>query len=148
MLASILLLKEHTSLAFNGIRLNVILPAAGNNNFYAFAAVLITPLLGSILFIESSLLWLSKSLNDFTRSFHLIFQLVNIGYLIASVLITILSVFIKTSFSNDWQQLLIRGSLSYNQGLIFVLLVALILLSYINILTKRIKKSIPVISRK
>jgi len=148
MLSSIILLKENTSLAFNGFKLNVILPGTAINNLYAYTAVLATPFLVSILFIESSLLWLNRTLNELARSFNLIFQLVNIGYLIASILITILSVFIKPSLSNDWQQLLSKGNLSYNQGLLLLLVVTVMLLSYINLLTKRIKKSIPVISRK
>ena len=148
MLSSIILLKENTSLAFNGFKLNVILPGTAINNLYAYTAVLATPFLVSILFIESSLLWLNRTLNELARSFNLIFQLVNIGYLIASILITILSVFIKLSLSNDWQQLLSKGNLSYNQGLLLLLVVTVMLLSYINLLTKRIKKSIPAISRK
>jgi hypothetical protein len=148
MLTSVLLIKGQTQVVFNGFKICLILPAAAKDSFIAYAAVLIAPLIGSILFIELSLLWLNKTSSDVSRSFIIIFQLINIGYLIITIFAAILSVLLRLSILNDWQQLFNCGKLTYNQGLVFLLLVTIILLSYINVLAKRIKKSIPVISRK
>ncbi|MDR3626933.1 MAG: hypothetical protein P4L45_08880 [Ignavibacteriaceae bacterium] len=147
-LASALLLKGQTQIAFNGFKICLTLPAAATNVLFAYAAVLITPLAGSVFFIEITLFWLNKTVSDVSRTFIIIFQLINIGYLIITIFTAIISVLLRLSFSTDWLQLLNCGKISYNQGLVFLLLVTIILLSYINVLAKRIKKSIPVISRK
>jgi hypothetical protein len=147
-ITALIFINDHIYILFKGLKLSITFPLTGNNNFFSIATVLLTPLIGSIIFIETSLIWLAKTASERIRSFLIIFQLVNIGYLIFTIFIIIFSVLLKSPVVNEWQTFLNNGNLSNNQKLIFILMMAIILLSYVNILAKRIKKSIPVISRK
>lgn len=135
-------------LSFSGIKLGVNFIAGNVNSFFLLSAVIISPFVFSLLLIEISLYWLSKTANDHLRSSLIVFQIINIGYLIFAVVLGIFSVLLNTTLSTDWSPLLNHPDLSYNQKLIFMFLVMFILLGYINILTKRIRKSIPVINRR
>jgi len=148
LLAAIILIKEHVQLALSGFHFIINLPAPVKNNFFINAVVMITPLLGSIIFIEISLIWFTKSISDWVRSFIVVFQLINIGYLIFILFINIYSILFRPSYTTELLLLLKSANLTYGQQLISILLFSIILFSYINILSKRLKKSIPVISGK
>ena len=148
MLAAVILIKGHIAIIFNGWKLTILLPALGKNNFISYGVVFGTPFIGSIFIIEILLIWFTKTISDRVKSFIIINQLINIGYLIFAIFIIICSILLKSSFTVDLQMLLKYGNLTYIQQLIFILLMALILLAYLNILAKRLKKSLPVPSRK
>ncbi len=145
---AIILIKQNVSIAFDGIKLNIIFPLTNSNSFYIYLVVMITPFVANVLFIEASFVWLNKTFNNHLRSSLIVFQLINIGYLIFAAFIGIFSIIINSSISTEWTTLLNQQNLSYNQRLIFMLLVLVLLLGYINILTKRIKKTMPAVSRK
>ncbi len=147
-ISALLLIKQNISLAFNGISLQISFPMNNQNSFYTYLLVLITPFLTNVLFIEISFIWLNKTVNDHLRSSIIIFQLINIGYLIFAAFIGILSIILDSSYSTEWITILNQENLSYNQKLIFMLFVLILLLGYINILTKRIKRNIPTIKLK
>ena len=147
-LIAYLALGNDVTIRFTGIRLAVDFSIGGISNFFLFAVIIVSPFILSMLFIELSLIWLNRVTNDHVRSSIIIFQLINIGYLIFTAIIGILSIILQTAFPTDWSMLLNSSNLSYNQKLIFMFLVLFILLGYINILTKRIRKSIPVFSKK
>ncbi len=132
---------------FSGIRFDVNFPVNVMTNFFLYALIVVSPFLMSLLLIEISLLVLGKISSDFARSSIIVFQLINIGYLIFAAVIGILSILIQTTFQTDWSTLLNHGGLSYNQKLIFMFFVLFLLLVYINILTKRIRRAIPVIRK-
>lgn len=135
-------------LLLRGITLSVELSADKVQNFFLFTFIIISPFIFSLILVEISLVWLGKVTNDHHRSSIIIFQLINVGYLIFAAVMGIISVLLKDNFSTEWSQLLNHGDLSYNQKLIFMFLIMFILLGYINILTKRIRKSIPVINKR
>lgn len=132
---------------FRGIRLNVEFPAENVKSFFIFSAIIISPFVLSLFLIEITLAVLGRLSSDHVRSAVIVFQIINIGYLIFAAVLGILSVALHTASSSEWSLLLDYGGLSYNQKLIFVFLIMFLLLGYINILTKRIRKSIPVINK-
>lgn len=132
---------------FRGIRLNVEFPVEEVKNFFILSAITISPFIFSLFLLEITLLFLSKVSSEHVRSALIVFQIINIGYLIFAAVLGILSVILRTASSTDWSLLLSYGDLSYNQKLLFVFLIMFILLGYINILTKRIRKYIPVINK-
>ncbi len=147
-IAAHLFINGDVNIKLHGLKLDVILPVGNLNSFFTIAAVTVTPFLACILFIEASFLWLNKASNDHVRGSIIVFQLINIGYIIFASFMGILSVLLPFSFATDWTRFLNDESLSYNQKLIFMFFVLIILLAYINVLTKRIRKSIPVINKK
>ncbi|MCL5030998.1 MAG: hypothetical protein M1480_18480 [Bacteroidetes bacterium] len=146
--SAFLLIKQNVSIAFYGIKLTVSFPFSKSNSSYIYLLVMITPFIANVLFIETAFIWLSKTASDHIRTSLIIFQLINIGYLIFAAFIGIISIILNSSVSTEWTTLLNQENLSYNQKLIFMLFILILLLGYINILTKRIKKSIPAIGRK
>ena len=147
-ISAFILIKQNVSIAFNGIKLTVSFPFSNLNSPYIYLLVMTTPFIANVLFIETAFILLSKTASNHIRSSLIIFQLINIGYLIFAAFIGILSIILNSSISTEWTTLLNHGNLSYNQKLIFMLLVLILLLGYMNILTKRIKKSLPEVGRK
>ena len=147
-LAAHFFINGEVTIIFHGLKLDVILPFDNLNSFFTIAAVTITPFLSCIFFIEASFFWLNKTSNDHVRGSIIVFQLINIGYIIFAAFMGIISILLPFSFATDWTRFLNDESMSYNQKLIFMFFVLIILLAYINVLTKRIRKSIPVINKK
>ena len=147
-LAAHLFINGDVTIVFHGLKLDVILPVGTMNSFFIIAAVTITPFAACILFIEASFLWLNKTSNDHVRGSIIVFQLINIGYIIFAAFMGIISILLPLSFATDWTRFLNDESLSENQKLIFMFFVLILLLAYINVLTKRIRKAIPIINKK
>ena len=142
-----LFLKEKIQIYFIGLHLTVNFPIREIHNFFLYAVLIISPFILSILMVEVTLIWHNKIRNNFLRMAIIIFQLINVGYLIFTAVFGLFSVLLHTTFQTDWSMLLNHGSLSYDQKLLFMFLILFILLGYINILTKRIRKSIPIIGK-
>jgi len=147
-LLAVLLLNEKVNIYFTGIRLAVNFPIKEVHNFYIYIMLIISPFILSILLVEATLIWHNKITNNFLRTSIIVFQLINVGYLIFTAVLGLFSILFQTTFQTDWSMLLSHGELSYDQKLIFMFFVLFILLGYINILTKRIRKSIPIITKK
>ncbi len=143
-----LFLNEKINIYFTGIRLAVNFPIKDIHNFFIYILLIISPFVLSILMVEVTLIWHNRISNNFLRTSILIFQLINVGYLIFTAVLGLFSILFQTTIQTDWSMLLSQGGLSYNQKLIFMFFVLFILLGYINILTKRIRKSIPIITKK
>ena len=135
------------TLEFSGISLNVHIPATIHINEIKNLLIVISPLFASMLFIEFSF-WLSDKTENYNiKSTLIIFLLINAGYLILSVLLGVFSLLLKTPLSNDWKIYFSRGELNYDRQLLYLFMFILLLLGYINIITKRIKRIIPVIRK-
>lgn len=132
---------------FRGIMLDARVPVAELGNLASYTAVFLSPYLLSIVLIEVSLMLLARSSNDRFRSSVIIFQLVNIGYLIFTTVLGILTLLLKATVSTNWSKLMEFGNYTRGQKIIFMFFILILLLTYINILTKRIRKNIPVLSK-
>lgn len=143
--AASILLDTGVVLQISGLSLKVSFPIVTGGIQLKYFFVMLSPLLSSIVFIELSFLLISRTSSEFTRSGVLIFQLINIGYLIFAVILGVISLLLKSTFYGDWNIILENESLSYNQKLLLLFALMLLLLGYINLLTKRVKKFIPTI---
>ncbi len=141
--AVLLLLKQNVALTIHGIKLSINLPFDSSWNILGYVTFMILPYLACVMFIEASFLWLKRSHSEHVKSSIIIFQLINIGYLIFEISFGIVIMLLQSSISNDWTLMLNQLELTYYQKLIFMLGASLLLLGYINILTKKIRKYIP-----
>lgn len=133
---------------FKGIILTAAIPVTKGTGFSAYIFLLALPLILSVLYIETSALTLKKNNNLWLRQGLVIFQLVNLGYIIVNIFIGIISVIARGMFSSSWVRLLEYAEFSYTKQLIFMLIILILLLTYINYSTNRMKKYITIVKEK
>lgn len=133
---------------FNGIILTAVVPLTVGNSFLTYAYLFSIPLLLSFIFIEGSAVALKKIINTNLRTGLVIFQLVNIGFILVNVFVGILSVVLKNSFQSGWSRLLEFSEYSYPKQLVFMLFLVLLLFAYINFASNRLRKYITIFKGK
>ncbi len=133
------------TLELSGIKLNVKIPAAARIGEVKELLIALSPLIASITFIELAFLLSSKTGSYNLKSIFIIYLLMNAGYLILSVLLGVFSLLFKTPLSGDWNIFFLNGELNYDRKLLYLFMFIILLLGYINIITKRIKRLIPLI---
>lgn len=143
-----LFLNDKVTIYFKGFGLKVTFPIQEIQSFFLYAVIIISPFILSIVMVEATLILHNKLSNNFWRNAIIVFQLINLGFLIFTATIGLFSILLQTTFQTDWSLLLSHGSLSYDQKLVFMFLILFILLGYLNILTRRIRRSIPYIRKK
>lgn len=146
-LVTFILTGANIDFVFRGIMLDAQIPAGELHSLATYTAIFLSPYLLSIILIEISLMILTKTTNDRFRSSVIIYQLVNIGYLIFTTVLGILTLVLKASVSTNWSRLMEFGNYSRGEKIMFMFFILILLLTYINILTKRIRKNIPVMSK-
>jgi small-conductance mechanosensitive channel len=97
--------------------------------------------------IELSSIFLKKIEKEFFRIIIIIYILINTGYLIFNILLGIFALILKSTYTNDWGRFLEASGYSYNQKLVFMLFVMVILFAYLNYTTKKMRSFIPVIKK-
>ena len=135
-------------LVFNGIILTAVIPFTHSTTAGSYGFLLAVPLILSIIFVEASSVILKKTNNLNLRQGLVIFQLINIGYLVVNVFIGILSVLIKNSFDTAWTRLFEYAGFSYTRELVLMLLILILLFAYINYSANRLRKYITIIKEK
>ena len=143
-IAAGLLLDGEVNYLLSGIRLVTdfeIVPG----QFWSTLSVIITPVLSSIIFIEIGMFILFKRTTDKMNISFVVFQLINIGYIITIMIIGIVSIVFHNSMVNDFRTLLNHSGYTYNQQLLYMLVAAVLMFSYINFIFKRMSKNLPAI---
>lgn len=133
---------------FNGIILYSVIPLTKEHGFLAYAYLFSIPLLLSFIFIEGSAVALKKIINTNLRTGLVIFQLVNIGFILVNIFVGILSVVLKNSFQSGWSRLLEFSEYSYPKQLVFMLFLVLLLFAYINYASNRLRRYITILRDK
>ena len=116
-----------------------------SGTFFSALLIVIAPLMFSLIMIELFSYILKKIEKDFFRINVIIYILINIGFLIFNVLLGIFALILKSNYSNDWARFLVASGYSYNEKLVFMLFVMVILFTYLNYTTKKMKHFIPII---
>lgn len=106
---------------------------------------MLVPIIFCILMTEISSMLIRKTDNDSFRIAAIIFSLINIGYIIITAGLGIISVFVQKDFGSVWHSVLLTTGLAYKQRLMAMLVIMVLLFGYLNISTKRFRKNIPVI---
>lgn len=133
---------------FNGIIISAVIPLTNDHSFLTYAYIFSVPLLISFIFIETSAFSLKKIINSNLRTGLVIFQLVNIGFILVNIFIGILSVVLKNSFQSGWSRLLEFSEYSYPKQLVFMLFLVLLLFAYINYASNRLRRYITILREK
>jgi len=136
----------HAKLYLSGIYLSVNVNFTGIS-FFNTLLIILSPLLFSLGMIEIASFVLKKTGNESLRLNLIIYILINIGYLIFNILLGIFALILRSSYTNDWGKFLDASGYSYNEKLVFMLFVMVILFSYLNYTTKKMKTIIPVINK-
>ena len=137
---------DHPQLFLSGIHLSMNINFSGLS-FFRILLIIISPLLFSIIIVEISSLIMKKLEKEFIRLNLLIFMFINIGYLIFNILLGILALILKSTYTNDWGRFLESSGFTYNQKLVFMLFIMVILFAYLNYNAKKMKTFIPVINK-
>lgn len=146
--AAVLLTGGEVYYLFKGIILTAVIPITKNTGIYTYSFLLLIPLLLSVLFIEISSVILRKNNNMNLRQGLVIFQLINVGYLVVNIFIGIISVIFKGFLKSNWARLLEYAEVDYNKQLILMLLILIFLFTYINYSANRLKKYITIVKEK
>jgi hypothetical protein len=141
-------LSIQTEYLFKGVILYAVIPLTNDHSFLTYAYIFSVPLLMSFIFIEGSAFALKKTINTNLRTGLVIFQLVNIGFILVNIFIAILSVILKNTFQSGWSQLLEFSGYSYPKQLVFMLFLVLLLFAYINYSSNRLRRYITVLRDK
>ena len=142
--AANILLSQPYKLSFEGIKLIAEFYYSASS-FWSSFFVILAPLLSSIIFAEAGMLVLISKNADSYKVSTVIFILINTGYLIVNLITGILAVLAEGSAQHDFINLLKNSDYTHNQQLIFMLMFAVLLLAYINIVLKRMRKYLPTI---
>lgn len=137
---------DHPRLFISGIHLSMNINFSGLS-FFSILLIIISPLIFSLLIIELSSFILKKLEKDFFRINLILYILINIGYLIFNILLGIFALILRSSYTNDWGRFLDATGYSYNEKLVFMFFVMVILFAYLNYTTKKMKNFIPVINK-
>ena len=147
-IAASLLLGKDIEYLFNGIILTAVIPFTKENNLLVYWLIFLIPLLLSMIWIELSSLSLKRIVNLNFRTNIIIFELVNIGFIVVNVFVGILSVLLKNSFTSGWTKLFSYGEFTFEKQLIVMMLVLILSLVYVNFTANRLKNYLTIIKQK
>ncbi len=142
--AASVLLNQKVNYFFSGIKL-VSSFQIPQDSFAGGLIVILIPIIVSFLLTEITMVILSKRNDDKTNIPLVIFILINTGYIILYIIITVISILFNNSLQNNFIILLTDSGFTYNQQLIFILAAAVLFFGYLNFVLKRMKRSLPAI---
>ncbi len=143
-----LLLGKNIVYSLKGIIFTAIIPFTKESNLLVIWSIFSIPLILSITFIELSSFSLKKIINLNLRAGVIIFELINLGFIIANIFTGILSVLLKNSFTNGWSILFLRSGFLYEKQLIVMMLILILTLTYVNFTANRLKNYLTIIKKK
>lgn len=133
--------------SFSGFYLSSILAFPEKLSTWSYIFIYTIPLFASLIFTEAGFIFLSRSKNDHIKNSLLIFIVVNLGFIIVSILIGVLSALIPSLFDNDWKTLFTLTELTKVQQLLLLMFILFLFFTHVNLLAKRLRTSIPSIQK-
>jgi len=137
-----LMYTKDISFVINGISLSSVFILPENHNLYKDLIIYLLPVFSVIIFIELSGVLLSKIYNNNIRTGLIVFQIMNIGYLVIMMLINAVSVLVYQFISTDWLTFIEVSKFSTTKGLLITFLLIAVIFTYINFTSNRIRKYI------
>ena len=128
-----------------GTLLNVDMSFSESTTIFTYAFLLVIPLLVSFVFIELTSVILKKNNNINFRLGLVIFQLVNIGYLVVNIFVAIIAVAFRGLLINGWVRLLDYAKFEYTRQILLMLVILILLFAYINFCANRLKRYITIV---
>jgi len=133
---------------FKGILLTAAIPFTKGTGISTYSFLYSVPFLMSVVFIEISSIILKKNNNLNLRQGIVVFQLVNVGYIVVNIFVGIISVVFKGLFTSNWARFLEYADIPYSKQLVIMLLILIFLFAYINYSTNRLRKYITIVKEK
>ena len=140
--AVFLIYTHDISFSLKGISLYTVFTLPESHKLIYDTVIYLLPIFSVIIFIEFSALFLSKVYNNNIRTGLIIYQMINIGYLVITILLNALSVILNNFLSTDWSMYVFVSEYSYTKSLLITFLTIFVVFTYINFATNRIKKFI------
>ena len=137
-----LIYTQNITFIFKGISLSTVFALPESHKLLIDTFIFLLPILSIIIFIEFSAIFLSKVYNNNIRTGLIVYQLINVGFLVITLLLNALSVIFYNFLSTDWLTYILISKYSTTKGLLITFLTILIIFTYINFATNRIKKYI------
>lgn len=138
--AVFLIYTRDISFALKGISLYTVFTLPESHKLIYDTVIYLIPIFSVIIFIELSALFLIKVYNNNIRTGLIIYQMINIGYLVITILLYALSVIINNFLNTDWSVYIFISEYSYTKSLLVTFLTIFVVFSYVNFATNRIKK--------
>lgn len=139
---ALLLITNKVDYAFSGIIFKTFFTPETGKSFLSYLFAFNATIFASIIFIELTSPLFKKYTDGFIRTQIIIFQLINIGYLLFHLFYGVFTVAFSSTLVSDWQLLYYFAGFSRNHSLVFMLFVILIMFIYIRFSTNRIKNFI------
>lgn len=130
------------SFTIKGISLSSVFILPETHKLFQDIVIYLLPIFSVIIFIEMSGVLLSKIYNNNIRTGLIVFQIMNIGYLVIMMLIYVISVLVYQFISTDWLTFIEISKFSTTKGLLITFLLIAVIFTYINFASNRIKKYI------
>lgn len=141
-LTAFLLVSDNVEFTFSFIILKAVFTPETGLSFFSYLLVYTSTVLTSIFLIEITSLLFKKYNSGMVRTQIIIFQLINIGYMLFHLFYGVFTVAFATNLISDWQLLYFYADFSRNHSLVFMLFIILIMFVYIRFSTNRIKNYI------
>lgn len=135
------------SFTIKGISLSTVFNLPETHRLFLDALIYLLPLFSVIIFIEFSGVLLGKIYNNNVRTGLIVFQIMNIGFLVIMMLINAVSVLVYQFISTDWLTFIQISKFSNTKGLLITFLLIVVIFTYINFTSTRIRKYVTFIRR-
>jgi hypothetical protein len=133
-----LVFAKEVGFAFSGLNFFADFVIEEGKSILVYILLFASPLLLSILAVELSMIIMKRSPLGPARFSTIVFQLINLGYIIITLFYGAISILLRVNLLNDWVRMTnylgIEGGERY--PLVFFFLIILIM--YLNLVTKRI----------
>ncbi|NCS87845.1 MAG: hypothetical protein GW789_03735 [Ignavibacteria bacterium] len=143
-----LLTNENVSYSFKGIRLTPDYNFLSKYNIILVTLIKVSPVLVSIIAIEISMMLIGYSNEDKVRSGLIVFQLVNIGYLIFIIFLGVLSMILESQIETLWVDWMRYLQVESTQKLLIMFVLLFMVFIYINLTSRRMRNLIPSVKLK
>lgn len=133
-----LVLAKDVSLEFAGVNFYAFFNCAEGKSFLTYILLFASPLLFSVLAVEISMIIMKRSPLGPYRFVSIVFQLIALGYIIISLFYGAISILLEVNLTNDWVKMAKLLGIEGGERFVLVFFFLIILIMYLNLVTKRI----------
>lgn len=131
-------LARDVSLEFSGLNFYADFNCAEGKSFLTYILLYASPLLFSVLAVEISMIIMKRAPLGPYRFVSFVFQLIALGYIIISLFYGAISILLQVNITNDWVRMTEFLGIEGGERFALVFFFIIILIMYLNLVTKRI----------
>ncbi len=139
---------ETVSYSISGIRLVADYNFLSGYQIILVSLLTIAPIIFSVAAIEISMILINNSKLNKIKSPLIVFQLVNVGFLIFTIFLGLLSMILQSKIETLWNDLMRYLQVSETEKLLIMFVFLFIVFIYINLTSRRMRYLIPSVKQK